>query len=84
MTSKYEIYNPILKQCKLLQQHHALPPGEGVPNKVLYRAAPPRGPTPYPLKYHYDRKGSPFRLPSFDKIWYNPFHIPSLELCIPF
>ena len=80
-------YNPILKPCKLLQQPHGLPPGgEGVLNKVLYREAPPRGPTPYPaMKYHSDRKGTQlFRLPSFDKIWYCPFHIPSLELCIPF
>ena len=29
------------------------------------------------------QKRYPFRLPYFDKIWY-PFHIPSLELCIPF
>ena len=43
------------------------------------------------LRHHFDRKGGnceeelPFRLPSFDKIWYCPFHIPCLELCmIPF
>ena len=31
------------------------------------------------------QKRYPFRLPSFDKIWYCPFHIPCLELCmIPF
>ena len=41
------------------QQHHALPLGEGVLNKVLYREAPPRGPTPYPLKYHKIPKISP-------------------------
>ena len=81
MTSKYEILlgsNATTTPC--------IPPGEGVLNKVLYREAPPRGPTPYPaMKYHSDRKGTQlFRLPSFDKIWYCPFHIPSLELCIPF
>ena len=41
------------------QQHHALPPGEGVLNKVLYREAPSWGPTPYPLKYHKIPKISP-------------------------
>ena len=41
------------------QQHHALPPGEGVLNKVLYREAPPRGPAPYPLKYCKIPKISP-------------------------
>ena len=60
MASKYEIYNPILKPCKLLQQHHGLPLGEGVLNTVLYRAALPQGPIPYPMKYHSDRKGTPF------------------------
>ena len=49
-------YNPILKPYKLLQQHHALPLWEGVLDKVLYREAPPRS----PLKYHSDRKGTPF------------------------
>ena len=53
---------------------------------LIYREAPPWGPTPYPaMKYHSDRKGTQlFHIPSFDKIWYCPFHIPSLELCIPF
>ena len=41
------------------QQHHALPSGEGVLNKVLYREAPPRGPTPNPLKYCKIPKISP-------------------------
>ena len=53
-------YNSILKPCKLLQQHHALPLGEGVLNKVLYRNAVPRGPTPYPLKYYFDTERTPF------------------------
>ena len=38
------------------QQHHALPSGEGVLNKVLYREALPRGPAPYPMKYHKFQK----------------------------
>ena len=41
------------------QQHHALPLGEGVLNKVLYREALPRGPAPYPMKYHKISKISP-------------------------
>ena len=41
------------------QQHHGLLLGEGVLNKVLYREAPPRGPTPYPLKYCKIPKISP-------------------------
>ena len=41
------------------QQQHALPLGEGVLNKVLYRVAQPRGPTPYPLKYRKIPKISP-------------------------
>ena len=41
------------------QQHHALPPGEGLLNKVLYREALPRGPAPYPVKYHKIPKISP-------------------------
>ena len=41
------------------QQHHALPSGEGVLNKVLYREAPPWGPTPNPLKYCKIPKISP-------------------------
>ena len=52
-------YNPILKPCKLLQQHHGLSLGEGVLNKVLYREVLPRGPTPYPMKYHKIPKTSP-------------------------
>jgi len=46
--------------------------GGGQPNKVLYREAPPRGPTPYPVLYCFLKKRYPFRLPSIDK-WY-PFH----------
>ena len=66
-------YNSILKPCKLLQQHHALPLGQGVLNKVLYRKAPPQGPTPYPLKYHFDTKGTPFVYLSLTKYGTGPF-----------
>ena len=38
----------------------------------------PCGPTPYPLIYHFGRKGT-FFLPSIDKRY--PFHIRSLERC---
>jgi len=33
--------------------------GGGVPYKVLHGEALPRGPTPYPFIYHFDRKGTP-------------------------
>ena len=36
--------------------------GGGVLNKVLYGEAPPRGPTPYPLIYHFWQKSYPFRI----------------------
>ena len=39
-------------------------------------------PTPHPFIYHFSRKRYPFRMPSIDK--WHPFHITSLELCIPF
>ena len=32
----------------------------GVPLTVLYRKAPPQGPTPYPLYPIFDSKGTPF------------------------
>ena len=32
---------------------HLLPEPRGILNKVLYGEAPPRGPTPYPLTYHF-------------------------------
>ena len=46
-----------------------------------YGEAPPRGPTPYPLKYHFSMNKVPLSYTSIDK-WY-PFHKPCLELCIP-
>ena len=48
-------------------------PREGVLNKVLYGEAPPGSdPVPFYLLYTvFERKGY-------------PFHIPSLDLCIPF
>ena len=54
----------------------------GVLKQFLYRVVPPRGPAPYPFIYHFSRKRYHFRTPSIDK-WYF-FHIPRLELCIPF
>ena len=33
-------------------------PRPGVLNKVLYREAGPRGPTPFPFIYHFGRKGT--------------------------
>ena len=54
----------------------------GVLSKCLYGEAPPHSPTPYPFIYHFSRKRYPLRIPSIDK--WCPFHIPCLELCIPF
>ena len=45
--------------------------------------APSQSPTPFPFKYHFSRKSYPFRIPSSIDKWY-PFHIPCLELSIPF
>ena len=54
--------------------------GGGVPNKVFFGDAPPKGPTPYRFIHHFWQKRCPFRIPSTDK-WYPPFHIPSLGPC---
>ena len=56
--------------------------GGALLNICLYGEASHRGPTPYPFLYHFSRKRFPFRMPSIDK--WHPFHITSLELCIPF
>ena len=58
--------------------------GEGGIKNCLYinGEAPPLGPTPYPLIYNFFRKRYPFRTHSVDKC--HPFHIPCLELCLPF
>ena len=61
----------------------APPGGWGVLNKFLYGVAPSQSPTPFPFIYHFSRKRYPFRiLSSIDK--WHPFHIPCLELSIPF
>ena len=57
------------------------PEGEGA-QQMLYEEAPPRSPTPYLLHTIFDSKRSPFRIPPIDQ--WDPFHIPSIELCIPF
>ena len=50
-----EVQNAIVRS---LNTH--INPGGGVLNKVLYREAPPRGPTPYFFIYHFGRKGTSF------------------------
>ena len=45
-------------------------PGGGTKKKLI-RGDSPRGPTPYPFKYHFWQKRNPFRIPSIEK-WY-PF-----------
>ena len=44
----------------------------------------PQSPTPYPASFshYFERKGTPFVYLVIDK-WY-PFHILTVELCIPF
>ena len=59
-----------------------LPGGGRSTQQILNGEVPPQGPPPYPFIYHFGQKRYLFRTPSIDK-WY-PFHIPSLELCIPF
>ena len=61
----------------------APPGGWGVLNKFLYGVAPSQSPTLFPFIYHFSRKRYPFRIPSSIDKWY-PFHIPCLELSIPF
>ena len=56
--------------------------GGGVLNKFLFGEAPPRGSTPYPFVYHFFTKKVPLSH-TFCLKWY-PFHVPCLELCIPF
>ena len=46
-------------------------------NKLLYKEAPPRVPTPYPFIHYFWWKRYPIRTASIDK-WY-PFHIPNSE-----
>ena len=59
-------------------EQHGIPGegGGGVLNKVLYREALPRGPTPYPFTYHFGRKDTPFIYLLLKKRY--PFHIPIL------
>ena len=57
-------------------------PGGGGLNKLLYGEARPQGPTSYPFIYHFSQKRYSSCIPSIDK--WCPFHLPCLELCIPF
>ena len=55
------IQTNFLIDCDRRQTYYELNPftlDRGVLNKVLYREVPPQGPTPCPLKYYFDRKGS--------------------------
>ena len=68
------------------QQHHALPPGEGVLNKGLYREAPPWGPIPYPLKYCKIPKNKPWGLyfpkALFEGLIFGGAYIRKREICV--
>ena len=52
-------------------------------NEMKKKKKTPENPTPYPLIYHFSRKRYPFRIPFICCKWFH-FHIPCLELCIPF
>ena len=59
-----------------------VPKPVGVTQQILIRGGSAPRSNPYPFINHFSRKRYPFRIPSIDK-WYS-FHIPCLELCIPF
>ena len=48
---------------------------------IMSGGAPPQGPTPYPLIYHFWQERYPFHKPTGK--WYL-FHMSTLEICIPF
>ena len=57
--TSFDLCHSSLDSPFFLPPQHPACPG-GVLKKVLYREAPPRGPTPYPFIYHFFRKGTPF------------------------
>ena len=61
-----------------------LPGGGGYSTNVYTEWLRPKlKSNPFPFMYHFSRKRYPFRIPSSIDKWY-PFHIPCLELFIPF
>ena len=60
-----------------------LPGGGGVLKQIFIRSGSVAKSNPFPFMYHFSRKRYPFRIPSSIDKWY-PFHIPCLELSIPF
>ena len=59
------------------------PGGWGGTQQIFIRRGSVLKSNPFPFMYHFSRKRYPFRIPSSIDKWY-PFHIPSLELSIPF
>ena len=73
---RHELYEPLSILCTNNESRG------GILNNVLYGEAPPLRLTFYPFTYHFCQKRFPSLIPFIDK--WKPFHIPSLELCIPF
>ena len=59
------------------------PGGWGGTQQIFIRSGSVAKSNPFPFMYHFSRKRYPFRIPSSIDKWY-PFHIPCLELSIPF
>ena len=71
-----------LFQCNPGEEISHFHPGEGRGGQQIHGEATLRGPTCYPFCILFFTKKVPFCVPSIDK--YYSFHIPCLELCIPF
>ena len=62
---------------------HSSPGGSTQQSFIRWCSAPRSSQSSFTLFYTiFDRKCAPFRIPSIDK--WNVFHIPTLELCIPY
>ena len=71
----------LLKRDFLTRKNRPYNPGDTQQMFVRGGSAPRSNPLPF-YQYHFLRKRYPFRITSIDQ-WY-PFHIPCIELCIPF
>jgi len=65
----FQVFGDVKISSRDFSRHWGHTPGGegGVLKKVLYREAPPRGPTPYPFIYHFFQKRYPFRIPFIGK-----------------
>jgi len=51
---------PVRRNTQLIMATPTVGKGVGVQYKVLFGETPPRGPSPYPFVYHFDRNGISF------------------------